>query len=214
MGGFAVFYWLICPIIYYTNTWYSAYLPILNSNVFDNTGKTYNTSRILSSNGLIDVQAYRDYSPMFLPAGYALTFGIAFANLTGIFVHTGLYHGKDLWKIWKGSGKKDIHARLMSSYRDVPWWSFASVTVLMLVITIIINVIYDTQLPVWATFVSYLLPMIYFLPVGIIKATSNIQTNQLNLITEFIGGYAFLGKPVANMTFKFLGYSGVGQGME
>jgi hypothetical protein len=34
----------------------------------------------------------RDYSPMFLPAGFAITFGVAFANLTGIFFHIALYH--------------------------------------------------------------------------------------------------------------------------
>ncbi|KAL1985003.1 hypothetical protein VTN96DRAFT_8456 [Rasamsonia emersonii] len=214
MGGFALFFWLICPLIYYTNTWYSAYLPLINSNTFDNTGKVYNTSRIMNADGTVNVEAYREYSPMFLPAAYALTYGVSFANLTGIFVHIALYHGKDLWRIWKGSGKKDIHARLNAAYRDVPWWWFASVTVLMLVVSIVINEVWHTDLPVWAVFVAYILPLIYFLPVGVIKAISNITSNQLNLITEFIGGYAFMGKPIANMAFKFYGFVGVYQGIE
>ena len=45
-------------------------------------------------------------------------------------------------------------------------------------------------------------------------ATTNISSNQLNLITEFIGGYAFLGRPLANMIFKFYGYVAVSQGLE
>jgi OPT family oligopeptide transporter len=58
------------------------------------------------------------------------------------------------------------------------------------------------------------MPMIYFIPVGIIKAITNISSNQLNLLTEFIGGYAFLGRPIANMVFKFYGYVAVQQGLE
>ncbi|RAH43933.1 small oligopeptide transporter, OPT family [Aspergillus brunneoviolaceus CBS 621.78] len=214
MGSFVLFYWVICPIIYYTNTWYSAYLPILNSNTFDNTGKTYNTTRVMNPDGSFNVDAYRDYSPMFLPAGYALTYGIAFANLTGIFFHVTLYHGKDLIEQWKGRDQKDVHSRIMETYKGVPWWWFAAVTVLMFVLSIVTNEVWRTGLPAWAVLVAFLLPIIYFVPVGIIKAITNISSNQLNLITEFIGGYAFLGRPVANMTFKFYGYVAVSQGLE
>ena len=214
MGSFAVFFWLICPLLYYTNTWYTAYLPLLNSNTFDNTGQKYNTSRVMTSEGTVDQEAYRNYSPMFLPAGYALTYGVAFANLTGIFVHTALYHGKDLWRQWKGRYERDIHARLIAKYRDVPWWWFGAVTVLMFVLSIVTNEVWHTGLPAWGVLVAFLLPIVYFVPVGIIKAVTNISSNQLNLLTEFVGGYAFLGRPVANMAFKFYGYVGVSQGLE
>ncbi|KAB8075152.1 OPT oligopeptide transporter protein-domain-containing protein [Aspergillus leporis] len=214
IGSFALFFWLICPIIYYTNTWYSSYLPMLNSNTFDNTGKAYNTSRVMNHDGTVNVEAYRDYSPMFLPAGYAVTYGVAFANLTGIFFHIALYHGNDLWEQWKGRNKKDVHSRLMESYKDVPWWWFAAITVLMFVLSIVTNEVWHTGLPAWAVLLAFVLPMIYFIPVGIIKAVTNITSNQLNLITEFIGGYAFLGRPVANMAFKFYGYVAVSQGLE
>ncbi|KAJ5305625.1 uncharacterized protein N7443_005285 [Penicillium atrosanguineum] len=214
MGSFALFFWLICPVIYYTNTWYSAYLPLLNSNTFDNTGNDYNTTRIMNTDGTVNQTAYRDYSPIFLPAGYALTFGVAFANLTGIFVHIGLYHGRDLWQQWNGTSKRDVHARLMAVYRNVPWWWFVAVTLLTFVLSIVTNEVWHTGLPAWAVLVAFLLPMIYFIPVGIIKALTNISSNQLNLMTEFIGGYAFLGRPLANMVFKFYGYVAVQQGLE
>lgn len=214
MGSFALFFWLICPIIYYTNTWYSAYLPLLNSNTFDNTAQVYDTARIMNNDGTINQAAYRDYSPMFLPAGYATTFGVAFANLTGIFVHIGLYHGQDLWRQWKGTSKEDVHARLMSVYPTVPWWWFATVTLLMFVLSIVTNEVWHTDLPAWAVLLAFVLPMIYFIPVGIIRALTNISTNQLNLLTEFIGGYAFLSRPLANMMFKFYGYVAVEQGLE
>lgn len=212
--GFVFFYWLICPILYYTNTWYTAYLPMMSSNTFDNMGKSYNTTRIMNKDATVNVAEYEKYSPMFIPAGYALTYGIAFANLTGIFVHIALYHGQEIWTIWKGNGKKDIHARLNAAYKQVPWWWFASITALMWVLAVIVNEVWHTGLPVWAVIIGFLLPLVYFLPVGIIKALTNISTNEINLITEFIGGYAFLGTPIANMSFKFIGYAGVAQGLE
>ncbi|KAL5343556.1 OPT oligopeptide transporter protein-domain-containing protein [Aspergillus crustosus] len=214
MGSFALFYWILVPIIYYTNTWYSAHLPLLDPNTFDNTGRMYDTRRVMNRDGTVNVEAYRDYSPMFIAAGFAVTYGVAFANLTGIFVHTALYHGKDLYEQWSGRNKKDIHSRLMEAYPPVPWWWFAAVTLLMFVLSIVTSEVWDTQLPAWAVLLAFVLPIIYFIPVGIIKALTNITSNQLNLITEFIGGYAFLGKPVANMTFKFYGYVTVAQGLE
>ncbi|KAI2789294.1 Glutathione transporter 1 [Penicillium oxalicum] len=214
MGSFALFYWLICPILYYTNTWYSAHLPILNSNTFDNTGHAYNTSRIMDADGSVNQKAYEAYSPLFLPVGYAMTFGVAFANLTGIFVHIGLYHGRDLWQQWKGTNKRDVHARIMSSYHGVPWWWFGAVTLVMFVLSVVTNEVWRTELPIWAVFVGFVLPTIYFIPVGVIKALTNISSNQLNLLSEFIGGYAIRGKPMANMIFKFYGYVAIQQGLE
>ncbi|KAH8805429.1 sexual differentiation process protein [Xylogone sp. PMI_703] len=214
IGGFVLFFWIIAPALYYTNTWYTSYMPLMNSNTFDNTGHTYNTSRIMNIDGTVNQTAYEGYSPMFLPAAYALTYGLSFANLTGIFVYIGLYYGKELWEGWRGQGEKDIHARVMEKYKEVPWWWFFSITVVMLALSIVTNEVYDTKLSVWAVFLAFALPVVYFLPVGIIKAITNISTNQLNLITEFIGGYAFLGKPIANMSFKFYGYVAVSQGLE
>ncbi|KAL4921463.1 OPT oligopeptide transporter protein-domain-containing protein [Aspergillus aurantiobrunneus] len=215
MGSFALFFWVLVPIIYYTNTWCSAYLPLLDSNTFDNTGRKYDTLRVMNNNnGTVNVEAYREYSPMFLPAGYAVTYGVAFANLTGIFVHTALYHGKDLFQQWSGRNKKDIHSRLMESYAPVPWWWFGAIPLLMFILSIVTCEVWETRLPVWGVVVAFVLPIIYFIPVGIVKALTNITSNQLNLITEFIGGYAFLGSPVANMAFKFYGYVTVSQGLE
>ncbi|KAL2819753.1 OPT oligopeptide transporter protein-domain-containing protein [Aspergillus granulosus] len=214
MGSFALFFWLIVPLIYYTNTWYSAYLPLLDPNTFDNTGRMYDMRRVMNHNGTVNVEEYRNYSPMFISAGFSVTYGVAFANLTGIFVHTALYHGKDLLEQWSGRNKKDIHARIMESYRPVPWWWFGGITLLIFGLSIVTNEVWETALPAWAVLLAFVLPIIYFIPVGIIKALTNITSNQLNLITEFIGGYAFLGKPVANMTFKFYGYVAVAQGLE
>lgn len=38
-AGFAFFFWIVVPGLYYTNTWYTAYLPMMTADVYDNTGE-------------------------------------------------------------------------------------------------------------------------------------------------------------------------------
>ena len=42
-------------------------MPILSSVVFDNQGKPYEVSRILTKNFLFDEAAYNKYSKVFMP---------------------------------------------------------------------------------------------------------------------------------------------------
>ena len=109
----------------YTNVWYSAYLPLVSSDTFDNTGKQYNVSHILNSDSSFNLQAYKAYSPIFLPASFAISYGLSFATITATLTHTFLYYRKYIWTHARRplSEQRDIHARLMSVYKEVPdWW--------------------------------------------------------------------------------------------
>jgi OPT oligopeptide transporter protein len=142
--GLAVipFYWILLPILYvslyfflgcssltistqYSNAWYSAYLPLISSHTFDNTGNVYNLSRIINPDGSFNLQAYEAYSPLFLPASSAIFYGLSFASITALVVHTVLYHSKRILSFTRYSLQEqpDVHARLMSVYKEVPdWW--------------------------------------------------------------------------------------------
>ena len=87
----------------YSNVLYSSYLPILSSAVFDNTGKPYDVSRILTPNFLFDKEAYQKYSRVFLPITYVLSYALQFAALAALLTHTICWHGRDIWKQWKRS---------------------------------------------------------------------------------------------------------------
>ncbi|KAI7667954.1 hypothetical protein KC318_g5549 [Hortaea werneckii] len=50
-------------------------------------------------------------------------------------------------------------------------------------------------------------------PCGIIQGITNVDANQLSVLSEFIGGYLFDGKPLANMIFKILSEDVVSQGI-
>ena len=81
----------------YKNVLYSAYMPILSTAVFDNAGRPYNVSRILTADFLFDQKAYEDYSPVYLPITYVLSYGVQFAALTSLVSHTICWYGKDIW---------------------------------------------------------------------------------------------------------------------
>ena len=87
----------------YTNVFYSSYMPILSSSVFDNNGKPYNVSKILTPDFLFDEQAYEKYSKVFLPITYVLSYAVQFAGLAALITHTTCWHGRDIWQQSKRS---------------------------------------------------------------------------------------------------------------
>jgi len=109
----------------YTNAWYTSYLPILSNKSFDNTAKNYNVTRILTPDNTFDEASYKTYSPLFLPAAFAVSYGLSFASITAIVMHIFLYYRKQIGVQARRSMSEqpDIHARLMSVYKEVPeWW--------------------------------------------------------------------------------------------
>ena len=103
VGGLVIVMWIIAPIAYYSNWLYSSYMPILSAAVFDNTGKVYDVSKILTKDFVFDREAYRNYSRVFLPITYVLSYGVQFAGLAALLTHTACWHGHDIWTQWKRS---------------------------------------------------------------------------------------------------------------
>ncbi|KAK1962410.1 OPT oligopeptide transporter [Colletotrichum sublineola] len=101
IGGLVIVMWFLAPIAYYANVFYSSYMPILSSAVFDNKGQVYDVSKILTENFLFDREAYSKYSRVFLPITYVLSYGVQFAALAALLTHTACWHGKDIWQTWK-----------------------------------------------------------------------------------------------------------------
>ena len=82
-GSIVFFYWFLCPILYYTNTFYAKYLPMSTSTSYDNTGNEYDVSRILTPEHTFDIAKYKAYSPLILSTTFALAYGLSFASVTG-----------------------------------------------------------------------------------------------------------------------------------
>ncbi|KAK8932155.1 hypothetical protein H634G_04635 [Metarhizium anisopliae BRIP 53293] len=119
IGGLAIVMWIIAPVFYYANVLYTSYLPILSTGVFDNRGKIYDVSKILTSEFLFDRDAYKQYSRVFLPVTYMLSYGMQFAGLAALLTHTFCWHGKDIWRTWKRS-IEEARQNGKPTYRPVP----------------------------------------------------------------------------------------------
>lgn len=172
LAGFVFFFWFITPILYFTNTWYAQYLPILSSHAFDNTGEYYNVTRILTPGNTLDHVKYEAYSPLFLPTVFAMSYGLSFASVCATLTHAFLYFRKQIWVQSRRSLSEtpDIHARLMSKYQEVPDWWYGVILLSMTVFAIISIEAWPSQLPVWALILALLIAFIYVVPIGIIQA--------------------------------------------
>jgi OPT family small oligopeptide transporter len=214
ISGFVVFFWILTPALYFTNTWYAQYLPILSSHAFDNTGVHYNVTRILTPENTLDQSLYEAYSPLFLPTTFAVCYGLSFASVLSTISHAFLYFRKQIWVQSRRSLSEmpDVHARLMSKYREVPDWWYACIFLSMFAFAVISIEVWPSELPVWALIVSLLISFIYIVPIGMIQAITNQQVG-LNVITELIVGYALPGRPIAMMMFKTWGYIAMAQGL-
>jgi hypothetical protein len=98
---------------------------MVSSHSFDNTGIQYNVSKIINDDSSFNLEAYQAYSPLFLSVSFAVAYGISFASITATLTHTYLYYRKQIWTQARRSlsEQPDIHARLMSVYKEVPdWW--------------------------------------------------------------------------------------------
>lgn len=185
-----------------------------DSNSYDNVGHKYNVSKILTPDFTFDPAKYEKYSPLFLSSTFMISYGLSFASIIAVLVQTGLFNGSDIWTRSRhvGTEEEDIHGRLMAKYNTVPLWWYGGATLIMMAIGLGVVLGWPTQLSWWAFFIALLISALWFIPVGIVKASTNIDIG-LNVITEFIIGYMQPGRPMAMMLFKTFGYITMAQGM-
>ncbi|POV99197.1 hypothetical protein PSTT_13923 [Puccinia striiformis] len=210
---------MIIPALWYTNTWYTGYLPINDNGVYDRFGKPYNVSRVMDpKTQTLNVTAYEEYSPTYLSAGNGLQYGFFFAMYTALIVHVGLYYHKELAQgfrsMWKSASGRDqftdLHNRLMRPYKEVPEWWYLTILLFSLATGIAFNVHYETGYPVWALFVALAMSAIFVIPCGMVYAVTNTEVT-MNVLAELIGGYLLPGKPIAVMLFKSYGFVSTAQ---
>jgi hypothetical protein len=106
---------------------------------YDRFGKWYNISRVLTPSVTFNLTAYEEYSPLYLPATYTITYLLAFTLSTCVIVHTLLYHGQSLWSGLKTDKVEDddIHAKLMRNYPEVPAWWYGGILAIFFSLAVI-----------------------------------------------------------------------------
>jgi OPT family oligopeptide transporter len=100
----------------------------------------------------------------------------------------------------------DIHSRLMQVYPEVPHWWYAILGLPPVAMLTVAITIFHTELPIWGMVIALLLSSLFAIPLAMTQAITS-QPIELNVICEILAGYAFEGKPLANMIFKLVGFT-------
>ncbi|KAH0434803.1 OPT superfamily oligopeptide transporter, partial [Aureobasidium melanogenum] len=209
--GASLFFWIyiITPAMYYSNTWFSAYLPIQSTAVFDDAGRTYNVTKILTHDDKFDHAKYSAYSQVYLPITYALSnFGLQFAAVVALIVwfvlekHTALRRAPSAFKSWIRAPCKVTKE---DTYKDVPVWWYALTGVASLFCLILACEYWPVQLPWYGVLLALAVSSVLFIPLAMVYATANAKVS-IDALCRLIAGYVFEGKILANVWFFDIGY--------
>ncbi|KNA19700.1 hypothetical protein SOVF_058850 [Spinacia oleracea] len=210
-AGFLITMYVVIPFCYWFDVLKAKSFPIFSQSLYKADGSLYNIKSIVSPEFTLDKAAYARNGPLYLSTFFAVTYGLGFATLSATIVHVFIFNGREIWGQVKGafgeSKKVDIHTKMMKSYKQVPNWWFYVILVSTIALTVFTCEYYkeSLQLPWWGVLLACAIAFFFTLPVGVIQATTNQQPG-LNIITEYIIGYMYPGRPVANMLFKVYGY--------
>ncbi|THG06023.1 hypothetical protein TEA_014357 [Camellia sinensis var. sinensis] len=127
---------------------------------------------------------YQQQGRLHLSMFFALTYGFVFATIASTLTHVGLSYGREIYD--------RFHALYTAS----------------LVPCIFLN--NQVQMPWWGLIFACIIAFIFTLPISIITATTN-QTPGLNIITEYVMGIIYPGRPIADVCFKVYGYMSMSQ---
>ncbi|KAF8181623.1 small oligopeptide transporter [Pholiota molesta] len=217
MIGFFFFYCECCSSAggRYLNVWHSQYMPISSLQAYDNTGHPYDVLRVLTADhSSLNMTAYQDYSPLYLPTAFVMSYGLSFLSITATITHAIIHFWKPI-RLQFGRAMReqpDIHARLMAHYPQVPEWYYACIFAITFVFACICIQVWPSGMTIWALIIALLISLVYVVPIGMIQAVTNRQVG-LNVITELIVGFMIPGKPNAMMMCTY-GYITMAQAMQ
>ncbi|KAF9774159.1 hypothetical protein IL306_007909 [Fusarium sp. DS 682] len=206
--------YIVSPAIYYSNTWFSAHLPLQSNSIFDNTGEVFNVSKVVNKKEgfTFDHDLYAQYSDIYLPVTYALnTFGLSFATTSSLFVWLFLEKRHELVRTFRDACKSlstkntSTRDKLQPQYDAVPLWWYTAAAFVALGIGIFTYEYYPVQLRWYGVIFGMVVSSVFFIPLAWVYATSNIKI-QIDIFCRIIAGYVWEGKVLANIWFFNVGY--------
>jgi hypothetical protein len=126
----------IIAIFWFTNTYWSSYMPINTNRLFNRWGTTYNVSEILDNHALLAQAKYQQYSPAFLAPSSLVQYTFYFATYSATISYAILYHGKAIIAGFRNlickkdpnpASAHDVHSRLMCAYKEGEYAKFQGI---------------------------------------------------------------------------------------
>lgn len=203
--------------VYFSNVRWTSYLPMNTAGIYNNKGKPYKVTEVLTK-GVFDDAKYKKYGPPFWGAGNLVLYGAYFSLYTMGFVYTMMAYWRDMRSasrdfyngiaFWNGGRKKtDVDsnfARALRTYPEVPDWWF--LVVLLISIGLCIGTVkgWPTSTPVWGIFFVLGINAVFLVPICLLQAYTGSGFG-LNVLVEIILGYALNGRPTALNILKAYG---------
>ncbi|KAF9205241.1 hypothetical protein BGZ49_004311 [Haplosporangium sp. Z 27] len=208
-GGVILNYWIIFPIMWFTNTLsINNFSRPLTSHLYYKDGKPFDVVPLLNDDYSLNSTLYEQEGEAVMTPMYALGFMTGFVSLAACIAHFICFNGADFIKTWKsavGDNGEDIHHKMMKVYPEVPQLWYAIFYILMLALSFVVVEVYGLELPWWGLILAAAIGWIMTIPICAMEAITAFSPG-LNIITELICGYMLPGKPIANMVFKCYGY--------
>jgi OPT family oligopeptide transporter len=207
---------VIIIIMYYSNAFWAAFMPINSNNAFDNTAKVYNASMVLNANHQVDLDKYRTYGPPYYAVANLFVTGAKFVYYTFSIVYVFIRYWRPLKKAFWGmivnaikrksiyTGFEDGHTRMMRRYKEVPEWWYGLVFLFGFVISIIAVEAWPTQTP-WYSIVGVVgVGALLTIPWVIIESIANTGIS-LDVIWQLLPGVWWPGRPLPQLIILMLG---------
>lgn len=204
--GWALFYCMVSPALYYTNKWFTGHMPLSTSRIADRFGMPYNVTRVLHGDRLNE-EAYHAYSPIYFAASYHATHIMAFGVATSVLTHFAVHHGAHFWRCLRKKGDEeppDVHAKMMRAYKGIPGGWYGALLLVCFVAGIVGVEVYDTGLPAWGLVLGLILGALFAIPSTFMAGVTTF-TPPTNVIYEIVAGFLWPGRPVPLLLFKSLG---------
>ncbi|AOW06920.1 OPT oligopeptide transporter protein-domain-containing protein [Yarrowia lipolytica] len=191
--------------IWYSNNNYTKWIPINTNTLYDNTGKKFKVTKILTDY-VFDEEKYKNYSPPYYSAANLVTYGAFFAIYPLSFVYTVLCNYEMMWvairdtalamKNFRRSnyeGLEDPFSRHMKKHKEVPDWWFYVILLIMFGLSIALVEHWPTNTPVWVIVLCLGLVFVFIIPFTLFLSFTGVPLS-LNVLAELIVGYALPGK--------------------
>ncbi|KAH7309857.1 oligopeptide transporter 2 [Stachybotrys elegans] len=207
---------IVIIIMYYTNAFWAAYMPINSNGAFDKTGSAYNITEVLGDNQRLDVDKYREYGPPYFAIANLFVTGANFIYYTFSIVYVFTKYWKPIkkafWGIivntWKRqsvyTGFTDGHTRMMLKYKEVPEWWYGCVFAFGFVVSIISLTAWPTDTPWWSILGVTGVGAVLTIPWVVITSIANTGI-ALNVIWQVLPGLWFPGQPLPQLIILMLG---------
>ncbi|SGZ21315.1 BQ5605_C021g09355 [Microbotryum silenes-dioicae] len=229
--GLAFNMWVITPLLYFGNFWNArSFDSPLAAHLYNSTFGRLDVLEILNPDLSLNETRYAEVQPILLTPYFALCYGVSFAVLTSAITTVLLWHMNDIKAAFttRKDAVADIHVEMLErSYDPIPNRYYFSVFFSMILAAIALITFYPMQLPVWGLLLSILMAVAFLVPVGALPNPTPANTTLgLNVISmqpsdpfpdrvlaaetdptphltaEFVAGYLFPGRPIANIVFK------------